>query len=144
MASQESLAPAVKGAHTVFVVTNYWEGRSTDYELLQGKAVTDACKAAGVQHLIFSSLLNVSELTHGRFTHVAHFDGKAKIEKYIRESQVPATFVLPGVFMSGYLSMMGDSENGTHVLSLPVSGETARIPLLDAPSDLGMLSHCSG
>lgn len=137
MSSQESLASAVKGAHTVFVVTNFWESRSAAIELAQGKAVTDACKVAGVQHLIFSSLLNITDISQGRLPNISHFDGKADIEKYIRQSGVPATFVLPGMFMSGFISMFRKNDDGVYALTLPVSGETAKIPLLDAGADMG-------
>jgi hypothetical protein len=34
----------VKGAYAVFAVTNYWESRSADVEIKQGKAIADAAK----------------------------------------------------------------------------------------------------
>src|SRR6478735_8795352 len=79
MSTPEAAAPAVDGAHTVFVVTNFWESMSAATEIAQGKAVTDAAKAAGVQHLIFSSLINTSKASQGRLSHISHFDGKAEI-----------------------------------------------------------------
>jgi hypothetical protein len=38
-------------------------------EITQGKAVADAAKAAGVQHLVWSSLLNVSKRTPTSLRH---------------------------------------------------------------------------
>lgn len=138
MSSPAGVAPAVEGAHTVFLVTNYWESLSADIEFHQGKAVTDACKAAGVEHLIFSSLINVTKATDGKFTHVSHFDGKAKIEEYIRKSGVPATFVLPGFFMSNFLGMIKKTEDDMEfIFSLPVSGDKAQIPIFDVADDAG-------
>lgn len=137
MGSIELAAPAVAGAHTVFMVTNYWENPSGDGEIAQGKAVTDACKAAGVKHLIFSSLINVSEVSGGRLTHIHHFDGKAKIEQYIRGSGVPATFVLPGLFMSNLFTMIRNNGEGAYSLNLPVSPEKGQVPLFNAGGDLG-------
>jgi uncharacterized protein YbjT (DUF2867 family) len=93
MSSAEAARPAVTGAHTVFLVTNFWESMSRETEVAQGKAVTDACKEAGVKHIVFSSLRNVTEITNGRLPNVSHFDGKAEIEEYIRASGVPASFV---------------------------------------------------
>ncbi|KAK7413134.1 hypothetical protein QQX98_008020 [Neonectria punicea] len=137
MGSVELAAPAVAGAHTVFLVTNYWENPSGNGEIAQGKAVTDACKAAGVKHLIFSSLLNTTEASGGRLTEIHHFDGKAKIEQYIRDSGVPATFVLPGLFMSNLFTMIRKNDEGAYTLSLPVSPVKAQVPLFNARGDLG-------
>lgn len=113
MSSAEAAAPAVQVAHTVFLMTNFWETMSADTEIAQGKAVTDACKAAGVKHLIFSSLINNTEASKGRLPNIAHFDGKAKIEAYIRQSGVPATFVLPGMFMNAYFDTVRRGDDGT-------------------------------
>lgn len=139
MSSQEAAAPAVKGAHTVFFVTNFWELKSEEKEIAQGKAVADACKAAGVKHIIFSSLINVTEASNGRLPAVSHFDGKAKIEKYIRNSGVPATFVLPGFFMSNLFDMIRKNEDGSFSTHWPVSGEKAQVPLFNV-ADMGKFS----
>ena len=134
MNSVESIAPAVEGAHTVFLVTNYWESTSKDVEYSQGKNVADTANAAGVSHFIFSSLVHVTEVTGGRLSHVPHFDGKAEVEKYIRQIGIPATFVLPGYFMSN-LRQMRKGEDGVYTLAFPVSN-AAQFPLFD-PADTG-------
>jgi len=137
MSSKASVAPAVQGAHTVFLVTNFWESMSADKEIAQGKAVTDASKAAGVQRIIFSSLINVTDVSGGKLSHVSHFDGKANIEKYIRDSGVPAAFVLPGFFMSNYIDFIKKNEDESYTYALPVSGDKARVPIFDAARDTG-------
>jgi uncharacterized protein YbjT (DUF2867 family) len=137
MSTADKAAPAVQGAHSVFFMTNFWESMSADVEVSQGKAVTDASKAAGVKHIIFSSLLNVSDISNGRLTHVSHFDGKANIEKYIRNSGVPATFVLPGFFLSNLFDSIRKNEDGSYGWALPVNGDKARIPVFDAVTDTG-------
>ena len=48
----------------------------------QGKSVVDAAKAAGVEHLVFSSAENVKEAL-GKASKC--MDGKAAIEEYIKE-----------------------------------------------------------
>lgn len=137
MGSKEATARAVEGAHTVYFVTNYWESMSREKEVAQGKAVTDASKAAGVKHLIFSSLIDVTAATNGRLPNVAHFDGKAEIEKYIRDSGVPGTFVMPGFFMSNFFQSMKKGDDGSFTFTLPVDGGKARIPMFDSGSDSG-------
>lgn len=141
MTSKASIADAIAGSHTVFLVTtpNFMHPESDD-ELVQGRNVADAAKDAGVKHLIFSSLLNVTKLSDGRLKHVLHFDRKAEVEEYIRGTGTPSTFVLPGYFMSNYtaLGMIKQDEDGTYTLAYPVSSK-AQFPLIDAEADLGMM-----
>jgi uncharacterized protein YbjT (DUF2867 family) len=138
--SKDSLRTALKDSHTVFLVTNYWETANPDIEVAQGKNVADIAKELGVQHLIFSSLLNVTKTSNGRLTHVPHFDGKADIEQYIRDSGVPATFYLPGYFMSNLELMLRPGEDGVLTLAVPI-GADAKFPLIDIKADTGMFDH---
>ncbi|KAK7214720.1 hypothetical protein V2G26_002723 [Clonostachys chloroleuca] len=138
LSSPETIRGAVEGAHSVFIVTNYWESGSAEVELAQGKAVADASKAAGVKNLIFSSLINVTEASKGALTHVKHFDAKATVEKYIREIGVPATFVMPGFYMSNLFEMIRKNEDGTFTWALPVDGDKAQVPVFDASGDTGL------
>ena len=62
----------------MFLVTNFWEP-GTD-ELKQATAAVRAAKDAGVEHLIWSTLPDVQAISGGKF-HVAHFTGKAKIDR---------------------------------------------------------------
>ncbi|KAF7548936.1 hypothetical protein G7Z17_g6728 [Cylindrodendrum hubeiense] len=137
MSSAEQAAPAVEGAHTVFLITNFWESTSEEVEVGQGRAVTDASKAAGVKHLIFSSLLNTTEISGGRLPNITHFVGKSRIEQYIRDSGVPATFVLPGLYMSNMFTMINKGADGNYALALPVDSVKAQVPLFDAGGDTG-------
>jgi len=133
-----TLKNAMKGAYGVFAVTNYWESRSAEVEVKQGKAMADAAKVAGVQHFIFSSLLNVTELSGGKLAHVKHFDSKAAIEAYIREIGIPASFFLPGFYMSNLPGKMLRqlAPNNTWTLGLPIP-TSAPVPLLDTEKDTG-------
>ncbi|KAF4309084.1 putative family transcriptional regulator [Botryosphaeria dothidea] len=136
MNSKPSLAEVLRGSHTAFLVTNYWESGKYEVEVAQGKNVADAAKEVGVQHLIFSSLLHVTKASGGRLTHVPHFDGKADIEDYIRQSGVPATFYLPGYYMSNLPQFLQKGEDGSFTLALPTS-DTAKFPLIDTSEDTG-------
>lgn len=136
MNSKESITSAIKGSHTVFLVTNYWESANPEVEKTQGKNVADVAKEVGVEHIIFSSLLNVTEISNGRLPHVLHFDGKAEIEQHIRATGIPATFVLPGYYMSNYHQMLQKSDDGSYSLAYPV-GKEAKFPLFDPAQDMG-------
>lgn len=139
MNSKESLVKAIQGSHSVFLVTTpAWGIAGSDAELTHGTNVADVAKEAGVQHLIFSSLLDVTKESGGRLKHVPHFDQKAHVEQYIRSIGIPATFILPGYFMSNYTSfgMLRKGDDGVYNLTYPV-GKNARFPLIDIASDFG-------
>lgn len=51
----------MKGAYAVFALTNYWDKMDMQVEIQQGKNLADAAKETGVQHYIWSSLLNVNK-----------------------------------------------------------------------------------
>lgn len=139
LSSADSVAAAIAGSHTVFLVTspNFFNP-SASPELEHGKIVADAAVAAKAQHLIYSSLLNVTNETQGRLSHVVHFDQKADVETYIRSKDIASTFVLPGYFMSNFTvsQMLRKGEDGTYTLAYPVSA-AARFPLIDAEADTG-------
>src|SRR5258705_10481555 len=71
----ETLEATFKGAYGVFLVTNFREAGTG--ELKQATAAVRAAKAAGVKHLIWSTLPNVEAISSGKFD-VSHFTGKAK------------------------------------------------------------------
>ncbi|CEI41791.1 hypothetical protein FVEN_g3772 [Fusarium venenatum] len=139
MNSKASLTDALKGSHTVFLVTtpDFMSGGGTQ-EQTHGMNVTDVSSEVGVKHLIYSSLLHVTETTNRRLKHVVHFDDKAEVERYIRSNGIPSTFVLPGYFMSNFtaLQMIKKGDDGVYSLAYPV-GDKAKFPLVDAESDIG-------
>ncbi|GJC96009.1 NmrA-like family protein [Colletotrichum higginsianum IMI 349063] len=127
-----SIAKVFEGAAAAFAVTNYWEKMNMEAEIQQGKNIVDAAKETGLPHLIWSSLVNVKELTKGKLSHVYHFDGKAEVEKYAREVGIPATFFLPGFYTTNIPGQMlrYNPDAGAWVLAMPMP-DTAPIPLFD-------------
>lgn len=137
---KDSIRNALEGSHSVFLVTTpAWGIAESDAELVHGKNVADVAKELNILHLIFSSLLNVTETTAGRLKNVHHFDHKAQVEQYIRSLGVPATFVLPGYFMTNYsvVGLLRKGENGVWTLAYPV-GKESKFPLIDIAGDMGM------
>ncbi|KAI0861228.1 NmrA-like family-domain-containing protein [Xylaria cubensis] len=133
----ESIVNAVKGSHAVYGTTNYWEKASVEVEVQQGRNLADAVKQAGVQHFVWSSLLNITELSKGALPNVYHFDSKAKVESYVRELGIPATFFMPGFYMTGIPGDMlkAQGPDGPWVFALPLSAD-AQIPMYH-PKDTG-------
>lgn len=141
MGSRSSLAAALAGTHTVFLVTlpDMVTGAAPGTETEHGKNVADAAKDAGVQHLIFSSLINVTEASSGKLPHVAHFDRKADVEKHIRGKGIPATFIQPGYYMTNFtnLGLLRKGDDGSYTLAGPTSPTKALLPLFFAGEDMG-------
>lgn len=142
LSDKSSVTSALQGSDTVFLVTNYWEDGKYSTEYNQGKNVADAAKELGVQHLIFSTLLHVGNVTNGRLSHVPHFEAKADIEEYIKKIGVPASFYLPGYFMSNFKQSVQKGADGSLSFAFPV-GKDARFPLVDIAEDTGEFAACN-
>ncbi|GJC90820.1 nmrA-like family domain-containing protein 1 [Colletotrichum liriopes] len=103
-----------------------------DLEVKQGRSLVDAANNAHVEFSIWSSLLNIKKLTNGKLPNVYHFDAKAKIEEYSRAVGIPASYFLPGFYMSNLpgQSFKSSAPNDAWTLSL-ATPETAPIPMFD-------------
>jgi uncharacterized protein YbjT (DUF2867 family) len=134
----ESVTKAVQGSAVVFGVTNFWDKMSYDNEVEQGKNIVDAAKAAGVERLIWSTLIHVTNTTKGKIPTVRHFDSKAVVDQYAREQGVPTSFFLPGTFMSFMLTSFRKNEQGVYSLALPLGADDAKFPAFDAARDSGL------
>jgi len=95
MDNRAELDAAFKGVYGVFSVQNYWlPNVQYEGEIKQGKNVADAAKAAGVQHLVYSSVGSAH-----RGMGQKHFDSKWIIEQYIHTLDIPYTILRPVAFM---------------------------------------------
>ncbi|KAH7389057.1 hypothetical protein BKA64DRAFT_604648 [Cadophora sp. MPI-SDFR-AT-0126] len=135
---KDSLRAALKDAHIVFAVTNWQEVLNKEREIQQGKNIADVSKELNIEHLIWSSLPNVTKITNGKITGVLHFDSKAIVEDHIRNLSIPATFLQPGVFMEQLpLMLIPSSPNvKSYKLITPISTST-KIPLISVRADAG-------
>ena len=126
----ESLKKAFAGAHGVFAVTNFWEHFSAEKEKAQAKNIADAAKAAGVKHVIWSTLEDTRQFMSAddkrmpmlqEKYRVPHFDAKAEANAYF--SGVPATmlvtsFYWDNLFMFGLAPKKGD--DGQYAWAFPM------------------------
>src|SRR5262249_48075222 len=99
-----SLRSALKGAHGAFVVTNFWDPAQMPRETEIGTAAVQAARAAGVDHLIWSTLPDVEKLTDGRLK-VAHFTGKARVDAVVKATGFARhTFVMAAMYFQNFLA----------------------------------------
>ena len=93
-----SVDAALKGLYGVFSVQNYWlKDVGMEGEIKQGKLVADAAKAAGVTHLVYSSV-GAAHRGMGQ----EHFASKWEIEQHIQALALPYTIFRPAAFMDNY------------------------------------------
>jgi uncharacterized protein YbjT (DUF2867 family) len=107
----ESLKKAFQGADGVYAVTNFWEHFSGEKEKAQAKNAADAAKAAGVKHVIWSTLEDTRNLMKAddkrmpmlqEKYRVPHFDAKAEANAYFQG--VPTTFLVTSFYWDNLYS----------------------------------------
>jgi uncharacterized protein YbjT (DUF2867 family) len=107
----ESLKKAFAGAYGVYAVTNFWEHFSGEKEKAQAKNIADAAKAAGVSHVIWSTLEDTRNLMNAddkrmpmlqEKYRVPHFDAKAEANAYFEG--LPTTFLVTSFYWDNLYS----------------------------------------
>lgn len=98
--SEIERALAETGAKKVFSITDYFGAAKAkpDAEIQHGKNAIDAAKAAGVDHLIFVSVVDAELFNE----HVKHISTKVVIEDYLRKSGVPSSILRPTAFFENF------------------------------------------
>jgi uncharacterized protein YbjT (DUF2867 family) len=72
----------------------------------------------------------------GKLSKVAHFDSKANVEEYVRSIGLPATFFLPGFYMSNIPGQSLNNMQGPYNFALPIPTDSP-MPLFDTERDTG-------
>jgi uncharacterized protein YbjT (DUF2867 family) len=92
-----------------------------------------------VSRSLYSALDSRSTIlvSKGTLTAVEHFDAKARVGEYIRSIGIPASFFLPGAYMSNLHSgLQFDASKGSLSYALPIP-PTTPVPLFDHEADTG-------
>ena len=108
-------------------------------EIDEGILLINAAKAAKVELFIWSGLMSVTEASGGKYTHVDHFDGKAAITAYGRQSGVPFVDVQAAMYASNLTGALAPRKqaDGSYAVALPFGPETL-MPVIDMVSDYGL------
>ena len=105
----ESLKKAFAGAYGVYAVTNFWEHFSAEKEKQQAKNIADAAKAAGVKHVIWSTLEDTRKLMKPddkrmpmlqEKYRVPHFDAKAEANAFF--AGLPVTYLVTSFYWDNF------------------------------------------
>ncbi|CAG9943318.1 unnamed protein product [Clonostachys rosea f. rosea IK726] len=134
--NHELISNLFRGAQLAFINTTFYGD-----ELDIGRALADAAKKAGVQHYIYSSMPD-----HGAYNpewpSLPLWESKHKVEDYVRQLKLPATFVYTGIYNNNFTSLryplfcMELQDDGSFVWQAPFH-EDAKLPWLDAEHDVG-------
>jgi len=135
---------AFRGSYGVFLMTPGIAPPFT-HETDLGKQLADAAVEAGVQHLVFSSLENVDEITGGE-KFAPHFTDKARIERYIRTLPIKSSFIYMAFFYTNLLEFYTPKMDGDTLVFPIYLPKDFRAPFVDpltatGPAVLEIFSH---
>ncbi|HSL44761.1 MAG TPA: NmrA/HSCARG family protein, partial [Anaerolineales bacterium] len=107
--NRAELDAAFQGAYGVFSVQNFWlPNVGFEGEIRQGQNVADTAKAAGVKHLVYSSV-GAAHRGMGQ----KHFESKWIIEQHIHSLGIPYTILRPVAFFDNFNWERAVILNGT-------------------------------
>jgi uncharacterized protein YbjT (DUF2867 family) len=145
-----SLERAFAGAYGAFCVTNFWEHFSPEKELAQAGNMARAAKAAGVEHVIWSTLEDTRKLVPvsddrmptlmGKYK-VPHFDAKGEADQIFRDLGVPTTFLVTSFYWDNFIYFgMGPKRgpDGKLAITLPMGDK--KLPGM-AAEDIGKAAY---
>lgn len=129
LADAASVVKAAKDVDTMFLMGNSYEA-GLEAETRQGILAADAAKAAGVGHLIYSSVADADKKTG-----IPHFESKYLVEKHVVGLGIPYTISAPVAFMENVVApwSIGALSQGTYAFAMP----QMRILQLVALTDIG-------
>lgn len=130
--NEESLKKAYAGAYGVYCVTFFWAHFSPEKEQANAGNMARAAKAAGVQHVIWSTLEDTRKWVplsdnrmptlQGKYK-VPHFDAKGEINHVFTDAGLPVTFLNTSFYWdNAYMFGMGPAKqaDGTYTITFPM------------------------
>jgi len=132
-----SVAKAASGVDTMFLMGNSYEA-GVEAETRQGIISADAAKAAGIGHLIYSSVADADKNTG-----VPHFDSKYLVEKHIAGLGIPYTISAPVAFMENTVApwAIDGLRQGVCAAALPPARLLQQITLDDIGAFVAVLAE---
>jgi uncharacterized protein YbjT (DUF2867 family) len=129
---EASLTKAFAGAYGVYCVTFFWAHFSPEKEQANAGNMARAAKAAGVQHVIWSTLEDTRKWVplsdnrmptlQGKYK-VPHFDAKGEINHVFTDAGLPVTFLNTSFYWdNAYMFGMGPAKqaDGSYTITFPM------------------------
>ena len=147
---EKSMEKAFRGAYGAFCVTNFWEHMSPEREIAQATAMANAARAAGVQHVIWSTLEDSRKFIplhddrmptlHGKWK-VPHFDAKGEADQAFIDAGVPTTLLLTSFYWDNLIYFgMGPRKGEDGKLGLVLPMGKRKLPGI-AAADIGAAAY---
>ncbi|KAG8847318.1 hypothetical protein FRB96_001653 [Tulasnella sp. 330] len=130
---------AFEGATYAFAVTIHAVSTSKERESAEGKMFVDAAKAAKVKLFIWSGQENYTEVSGGKYTRADHFDAKAAVTQYCKDTGIPFVNVEAAIHYQNFLgpSAPRKQPDGTFAM-FAASSPDSLAHLIDASGDYGL------
>lgn len=135
---EDSLVRAFSGAYGVFCMTNFWESLSPTREIAQVGAMARASRAAGVEHVVWSTLEDTRKwlplddermpTLMGNYK-VPHYDAKGEANTFFIEAGVPTTFFQTSHYWDNMIYLgMGPKRDADGHLAIAFPLGESRLP----------------
>ena len=131
----QSMARAFTGAYGAYCVTFFWAHFSPERELAEARHMAEAAKAAGLEHVIWSTLEDTRKWVplddprmptlQGKYK-VPHFDAKGEADHLFTSLGVPTTFLLASFYWDNFIHFGSGPKkgpDGAYALTLPIGSE---------------------
>ncbi|MDX8443747.1 NmrA/HSCARG family protein [Mesorhizobium australafricanum] len=137
LSDKASITKAARGSDTMFLMGTVTEA-GMEEETRQGILAADAAKAAGVGHLIYSSVADANKKTG-----IPHFESKYRVEQHIERLGIPYTISAPVAFMENFVApwSIGALSQGTHAFAVPAKRQLQLVALADIGAFVATLAE---
>lgn len=132
VSDRESVKKAMEGAYGAFCITFFWEHFSPEKEFEHAKNMAEAAKAAGLKHVVWSTLEDTRHWVpldddrmptlQGKYK-VPHFDAKGEADQLFKDQGVPTTFLRASFYWDNFIhfgSGPKKGEDGRYYLTFPL------------------------
>ncbi|MCC6194047.1 MAG: NmrA family NAD(P)-binding protein, partial [Burkholderiales bacterium] len=144
----KSLERAFAGAYGAYCVTFYWAHFTPQKELDEARSMAGAAKAAGLQHVIWSTLEDTRKIVPadamptlmGKYK-VPHFDAKGEADRFFRDAGVPTTFLYASYYWDNLIHFGAGPQKGADgVLQFTLPTANAKMAGV-AAEDIGRVAY---
>jgi uncharacterized protein YbjT (DUF2867 family) len=144
--SEASVSKALSGTYGAFCVTFFWAHLQPERELAEATAMARAAKAAGLRHVIWSTLEDTRKWvpladdrmpTLGGKYKVPHFDAKGEADAVFARLGVPTTCLLTSFYWDNFIYFgMGPRKGPDGALAIALPMGDKKLPGI-AAEDIG-------